>query len=302
MFVPVWFMIASPSMWLILLPLDFLVVTCVLWLCVKFFSVGSYREMFRASILKIWAINFASQILASFTLFLSQGYFGEWWYEYITTPVALNPLDNIYSVTFTALALLLAGAFTYTANRKFTFKKLQLDPDTRRKLALGLALLTLPMMYFMPSRAIYDPETPVYNFTSHAVWSIQSACEITPVAPVRVSELSSDASEYGYVLAEALNTAGRATATVERDPEYELRFYIPETDEAAGARSDVRVRLWFMDDGRVLMYSNAEFYLADEYQSARVLEVLEGSYVPGDYSWLTGTAESEDAESAEPAA
>ena len=286
MFLPIWFMLASPSMWLIVLPFDFLITTLMLWVSAKVFSAGSFRELFRRAILKLWLACFAGQLLASVFLFLSQGYFGEWWYEYITTPVALNPLDNPFSALFTGLGLAVAGVFTFLMDRHFAFKKLDLSDELRRKLALGLALLTLPTAYFLPSRMIYDPDTPVHNFTHHIVWSIQSSCDVTPGAPVRLSSVDTEAADrYSYILAEALNTAGRASASVDREAEFFLRFHIPETDEKAGLRPDVNAELWFMDSGRALMRVDGQFYLADEYQTGEVLRVLEGRYEPPANDW-----------------
>ncbi len=272
-FVPVWFMLAMPAIWLIVLPLAFLLVTLMLWAVNKIYRIGDFRELFRQCILKLWLVLFSGQILSGLFLFISQGYFGEWWYEYITGPVALNPLDNTYSMVFTFLGVVVCGVFVFFLDRGFAMKNTGLSDENKRRLAAGLALLTLPMLYFLPSRALYDPETPVYNFTAHTVWTVESACDVTPVAPVGV-ELAYD-GEYAYVLAESLNWASPANATVTREPEFRLHFYDPELE--TGRETDAE--LWFLDNG-ALFRSGGQYYLADEFGSGRVRAVLAGTYVP----------------------
>ena len=280
--VPFWFMIAVPSMWLILLPLDFIVCTVVLFLSSKLFSVGGFKDFYKKTILKALAVNLTSQIIGSLFLFLSQGNFGEWWYEFITTPVALNPLDNVYALVFTVAGIAVAGIASYFFHRKITLAKLDLSEKLLRSTALTLAVLTLPTMYLLPSRMLYDPETPVANFTNHLVWSVQTDCDVEPAAPVAAGEVTlrtADGFEYGYALAEAVNFAQAATSTVEREAEYRLTFANPDGDRPAA----VTAELWFLDTGLALFRVNGRFYLADEFQSERTLSILSGTYTPPVY-------------------
>ena len=272
-FVPIWFMLAMPVVWLAVLPFDFLVVTLMLWIVNRIYRIGVYKELFRRCILKLWLTLFSGQIVGGLVLFLSQGYFGEWWYEYITGPVALNPLDNYYSAVFTFLGVAACGFFVFFADRGYSLKNAGLSEENKRRLAAGLALLTLPVLYFLPSRALYDPATPVCNFTAHIVWSVESACDVTPAAPVGL-ELDYDA-QYAYVLAESLNWASPASATVTREPEFRLHFYDPDT----GTGRETDAELWFLDNG-ALFLTGGRYYLADEFGTGRVRAVLSGTYVP----------------------
>ncbi|MEA4823630.1 MAG: hypothetical protein VB111_05885 [Clostridiaceae bacterium] len=287
---PIWFIVAAPIMWLIVLPVNFIIDSVVLWLASKVFSVGDFKSFYKKTILKVWLVGFAAQLIGSLFLFMSQGYFGEWWYEYITTPVALNPLDNLYSLLFTLLGVCVSGGAAYFFNRKFSFKNLPLTDKVLRSVGLTLALMTLPMMYFLPSRAIYDPETPVVNFTNHIVWSVQSLCEVTPVEPVAADAVTlrtEDGFTYGHLFSEALNFAKTASATIERAPEFTVSFRSPDYEIAR----DVTAELWFMDTGLALFRVDGTFYLADKYQSARLLTVLDGTYVPPVYDEETGLPE-----------
>ncbi len=283
-FVPIWFMLSSPALWLIVLPFDFLMSTLMLWISNKFFRAADFRELFRKSILKVWLVCFVGQMVGSMLLFISQGYFGEWWYEYITTPVAMNPLDNTYSLVFTILCIAGSGVFVFLLDRSFSFRYVSAAADAKRKVALGLALLTLPMVYFLPSRALFMPDAPVYNFTSHHVWAVQSSCEVTPVSPATVELAYDDA--YAYALAEAVNCASPATASVSRDPEYKLHFFDPETEE--GRTTDAE--LWFLDNG-ALFRTGGQYYLADDYLTDQTKAVLTGTYTPPAVADLYGEDE-----------
>lgn len=274
--IPVWFMLIIPSMWIIILPYTFLLVTLVMWLSSKFFSGVEFKPLFRKSIIKAFLVGFSSDAIGSAFLFLSQGNFGGWWYEYITTSVVLNPMDNIYSFCFTLLGIALAGYLVYLMDSRIALRDMNYSDETRRKVALALAVMTIPVLFLLPSRTLYDPERPVYNFTHHIVWSVCSACDITPDTPLNVE---SDALTYangfkaGYYVSEALNTAATAESDVTRAPEYRLRFWNPT--EGAAERS-VEAELWFIDDGRALFRYNGQFYLADEYQSNEVMKVFTG--------------------------
>ena len=275
-FVPIWFMLSSPSLWLIVLPFDFLVTVLMLWISNKVFRVASFRELFRTSAVKAWLVGFVGQIVGGLVLFISQGYFGEWWYEYITTPVVLNPLDNPYSLVFTMVGVAACGVFVFFLDRGFSFKNLAASAEGKRKLAVGLALLTLPMLYFLPSRMLYLPEAPVYNFTSHQVWGVQAACTVTAVAP---ADPALQAGEYteaeARALAEAVNCAVPANASVSREAEFRLHFYDPELED--GRETDAE--LWFMDNG-ALFRVDGKFFLADEYLTDQTRAVLSGTYEP----------------------
>ncbi len=285
-FVPIWFMLAMPVVWLVVLPFDFLLVTLMLWAVNKIYRVGDFKKLFRGCIIKLWLTLFSGQIIGGLFLFLSQGYFGEWWYEYITGPVALNPLDNYYSMAFTFLGVAACAVFVFFADRGFSLKNSGLSDENKRRLAAGLALLTLPMLYFLPSRSLYDPGTPVYNFTAHTVWTVESACDVTPVAPAEL-RLDYD-GEYAYVLAESLNWAVPATATVTREAEYRLHFYDPES----GTGRETDAELWFLDNG-ALFRTGGRYYLADEFGTGRVRAVLSGTYEPPATAFDEADAEAE---------
>ena len=273
--VPIWFMVIVPSMWLIFLPLKFLLITFAFWLCSKAFSGVTFRELFRQSFLRAFIASIVADLTATAVLFLSQGSFGGWWYEYITTPVVLNPLDNPYSLSLALFAILLAVFVSYLLHKKVTFKNFVGRFDLQRKLALGLAIITIPVFYLMPSRILYDENYSVYTFTNHLVWNVQNDCTVTPVKPVSVEceELSAENGfTAGYYLIEAINTAKKATSDVTAEPEYRIHFRNPSVPDDTG----VDAELWFLQDGRALFRVNGQFYLADEYQSAETLKVFTG--------------------------
>jgi|GEM_PF-2118146 len=273
--VPVWFMVVVPSMWLIFLPLKFLLITFAFWLCSKAFSGLKFKELFRQSFLRAFIASIVADLTGTAVLFLSQGSFGDWWYEYITTPVVLNPLDNPYSLSLTLFAIFLAAFISYLLHKKVTVKNLTVPFDLQRKLALGLAIITIPVLYLMPSRILYDENYSVYTFTNHIIWNVQNDCTVTPVKPVYVEcgELSSENGfTAGYYLIEAINTAKKATSDVTAEPEYRLHFRNPSVSDDAG----VDAELWFLQDGKALFRANGQFYLADEYQSAETLKVFTG--------------------------
>lgn len=280
-FVPVWFFVAIPAAWLVLLPVNFITDSIVLWFVAKAFDVRDIKALWKSCIVRVFLVGFVANLIGALFLFLSQGYFGEWWYEYITTPVALNPLDNIYALVFTVLGVVVAGAVGYLLNRKLSFKRTQIEERAKRNISLALAILTAPFLFLMPSRSFYDPETPLYTFTNHIVWAVRYACDVTPVkcAVTEGAPLTyADGFLTSYALADAINHARPANSTITRDPDYTMVFYNPEDETDTGLSAE----MWFTAENLAVFRIDGKWYLADEYDTEQVRLALAGelTYTP----------------------
>ena len=78
-----------------------------------------------------------------------------WVYHNITEAVMVNPFSSVGGFLWTAVCVALAGGIIYLLNLKFCLKKTTLDLAQKRKLALAMALVTAPYLFFLPTTLLY---------------------------------------------------------------------------------------------------------------------------------------------------
>lgn len=149
---PMWsiyfFGLLFPAFLLILLPANFLVDSLVLLLLFQWLKLPEKKAWYQKTILKTWGFGFLADFLASGIFWiLSEGLSA----VFQNTDVNLYlPYSSIPSFLFTTAAVLLAGIFIYIFQRKFVWKKLALEEGQKKKIALGMAVLTAPYLMYLP--------------------------------------------------------------------------------------------------------------------------------------------------------
>lgn len=78
-----------------------------------------------------------------------------WVYQNITETVMVNPFSSVGGFLWTAGCVALAGGIIYLLNLKFCLKKTSLTLPQKRKLALAMALVTAPYLFFVPTVLLY---------------------------------------------------------------------------------------------------------------------------------------------------
>ena len=152
---PIWLLLLFPLTWIVVLPANFLIDTLVLILTMKHLQIPSIQKHWKTCILKVWGFGFLADILASILLMFAPELFlfalpNELHYS-ILTSVHYNPLDNIWAFLIVTLFVIVAGILIYFFNRKYSFKKLELQPAIQHKLALMLAVWTAPYIFYLPT-------------------------------------------------------------------------------------------------------------------------------------------------------
>lgn len=153
---PVWFLIMIPSIWLIALPANFVIDTLVLIIAFLVLKVNKKFENYKRSILKVWIFGFVADIIGGLVLLISQFVPTNDFFSKIVSAVCYNPFDNIFAVIYVFIAILISAIFIYVFNYKISFKKLELDNKTKKKLAITLAIFTAPYLFFNPTGALYS--------------------------------------------------------------------------------------------------------------------------------------------------
>ena len=139
---PIWFFFFFPIVWLLILPVNFLVDSLVVLLSAKRQKLEMPKSLWKKHILPVWGIGFLSDLIGAGLTF------GLYWLfaEIFNLNVHLFPGATLISIPGT----ILAGVLIYFLNRKLTFRKSQLDPVAIHKLCLYLAIFTAPYTMLIP--------------------------------------------------------------------------------------------------------------------------------------------------------
>ncbi len=129
---------------LAVLVVNFAIDSLVVCLAMKRQGLEDRRVRWKKSIWKIWGLGFLSDFIGgSFTLLL---------YFLINDVLHINwDVINFPGTTLIALpGVALSGVLIYFLNRRFSFKKCDLDPARVHKLSLALAVFTAPYTMLIP--------------------------------------------------------------------------------------------------------------------------------------------------------
>lgn len=159
---PIWLLWLLPQSLTVVIPVIFLLDFLVLFFEMKHMGITERREKLRITLWKTWLLGLLGDLAGAALMFLATAVptsgksgFGKWWYHSLTNPISVNPFHSVFSILWTAAAVLLAGMAIYVFNWKFAFSKLKIQEDQKKKLAISLALFTAPYLFFLPSSLLY---------------------------------------------------------------------------------------------------------------------------------------------------
>ena len=159
---PIWMLWIFPMTWIIVLPGNFIIDSAVILIALKLLKIDKKKLIYKKTILKVWIFGFISDFIGGIIL-ISSGFINfsnsevmrEWWYKNIETPVFYNPFQSIYGFLWVTVAVIITSIFIYILNLKISFKNLELEESTKKKLALALAIFTAPILFYLPTSWFY---------------------------------------------------------------------------------------------------------------------------------------------------
>ena len=154
---------------LLLVPLNIFWDGIVLFFSLLLLRFSGVRRTWRKAILRVWLYGFAADLLVAGLLLFVGINFGGDWNEYISSQLLSNPYDNWGVLLLTSAVFLFAVALNYGVGVAFVFRRVDMERRRRRLLSLLLALLTAPVILFVPSGLLYQPAEEIYCFTNHIV-------------------------------------------------------------------------------------------------------------------------------------
>ena len=136
---PFWMLLLVPSLWLIVLPGNFVIDSLVLLAAMAIYKVTDRKRWYKQYIVPIFCFGILSDLIGSGYLLLMMigldvGRMGDEWY-------------------LTAPAILIAAAAIFLLNYFVTFRRE--EKAIRLKMALTFAIVTAPYTFLIPSSWLY---------------------------------------------------------------------------------------------------------------------------------------------------
>ena len=155
---PFWLILFWPTPPVILLTLfGNLAIDCL----VVFLALLVLKHPARGSVLKrcwwkVWLFGFLSDLIGA--LWLALGMLGAWaleaggagWVSDFAMAMTVNPFRHPLALAWTAIGVAIAGVCIYFFDRRVFRSEPELDPRQSHRLALALAIVTAPWLFFVP--------------------------------------------------------------------------------------------------------------------------------------------------------
>lgn len=271
---PLWIYILSPVSWIVIMPYKFMMVSIALLVCARSYDLNRNVRFYKKNIGWSFVISVAGNLAATLLLYCTQPYFGEKWYEYMTSAVAYNPFDNVWSMLYVIAAVALTVFLSFCAYSKALFPKTIRDALLCRKVALIVAVFTAPYLYLVPTQYLYNPQD-FHTFTNHAVWSAYTEAEDVSTGGVLGDEtrvLLANAANRGVKTesdAAMLEVAGT-------DPDY---TYVMTSETL---KDDLTVTVWIEGRDRAVVCTGTKYYTATAADTEALYNALHGITVQED--------------------
>lgn len=136
---PFWMLMLFPTVWLIVLPGNFLIDSLVLLIALRCLGIDEKKLWYKRHILKIFTFGMLSDLVGAAYMLLMMMRFD-----------VGNMGDELY---LTLPAIFLASTLIFLSNYYITFRKV--EKPLRLKLALTFAIVTAPYTFLVPSSWLY---------------------------------------------------------------------------------------------------------------------------------------------------
>ena len=135
---PFWMLLLVPSLWLIVLPGNFVIDSLVLLAAMAIYKVADRKRRYKQYIVPIFCFGILADLIGS---------------GYMLLMVVLNVSRMGDEWYLTVLAILIAAAAIFLLNYFVTFRRE--EKAIRLKMALTFAIVTAPYTFLIPSSWLY---------------------------------------------------------------------------------------------------------------------------------------------------
>ena len=131
---PIWLLFLVPTIWLIAIPLNFIIDSIILFISMKVFKIEDKKNFYLKHIFFIFLFGFLSDMLGALML--------------LTITVISSSISGL-ELWLALIGVVVASFFIFFFNYSFTFRKI--EEEQRRKLALIFAFFSAPIAFLIPT-------------------------------------------------------------------------------------------------------------------------------------------------------
>jgi len=156
---PLWFVLFLPPVIFITLVGNFVIDSLVVIACFFIFKLAdiqkSLTEFYKGSILKVWILGFLADIIGASILFILGMIDPLELPNDMIRGINYDPFSSPAAVAVITIAMLVSAVFIFMFNYKITFSKQINDKKLRAKVAIAIALITMPWTFLLPTKWFY---------------------------------------------------------------------------------------------------------------------------------------------------
>lgn len=149
---PIWLLLLFPQMWLIVVPGNLIVDCAVLLITLAVLKHQKKRTVLKQLWWKFWLLGFAADAIGVAWMMLGWTFsfpFGDGW-EDTVGHIAHNAFAHPAAFLWTLAGTAIAGACIYFFDKKAMSKCDLLTGRERHVIALAMAIVTAPWLFFVP--------------------------------------------------------------------------------------------------------------------------------------------------------
>lgn len=163
---PIWLLlIANPLIWLMILPVNFLVYTLVLIIACSIFKIADIKKIYKRSIVKMLIYGVVADFAGGIIL-LGASKLNP---DGLFTDIVYNPCGSWVTTIYIAICIILSAFLSYFFNYKITFKNTDIKEVQKKRLALFIAIFTAPYLFFYPVEKVTYDRNKIDNNTDISV-------------------------------------------------------------------------------------------------------------------------------------
>ena len=150
---PLWGFWLLPISWIVIIPITTMFCLTVLTMSMRYLKIVNIFEILKKIIMKTVLFGFLCDlIVAGFLILIMLQVYNIINYKSVFYPwlkaLEENPFNNVYALLTILVTILLSRVINYKLNKRYTFSKLDIEEENKKKLALAIAIFTAPYMFF----------------------------------------------------------------------------------------------------------------------------------------------------------
>ena len=156
--IALWTLWGIPIIWLFIIPIIAVLCSIVMYISMLRLKINNRLKILGKTIIKVIFFRvLCDLIVVGFLLLLEtrqdfinpKSDFYHWYKNVFLRALERNPFSNIFALLLLCSIILLLMILNYKLNKRFTFSKLDIEEENKKKLALSIAIFTAPYIFFL---------------------------------------------------------------------------------------------------------------------------------------------------------